>query len=385
MSSYLHLDFDAFYASIEQLDNPDLSGTPVIVGGIKGQRGVVAACSYEARAFGIHSAMPIMTALKLCPHGNYLPVRMERYSILSREIMKYISSLVPVMHQISIDEAFVDISGTKKLLGAPIEFAASIKQKVYEKYGLKISIGVASNPYIAKLASAASKPDGLLEINDHKIQSFIDSLPIKKLWGIGEKTIIKLNELNIHTAEDIRKTPKQNLKMILGDKSAEKLVKIASGLDPGIINEQPKSHSISSEHTFSTDIQDIDQLHSCLFDLCNSVYFRALSEGVQSSTVTVRVRYDNFETLSLQRTFPGQCISTWHLFEKAQTLINPLLNKKKVRLIGVGLGNLSNQAEQTELFKNKDIKRKDIENTISQLNQKYGTDALIRAHRLNKD
>ncbi|MFW6363969.1 MAG: DNA polymerase IV [Spirochaeta sp.] len=382
---YMHLDIDAFFASVEQHDNPEYRNRPVIVGADPGGRGVVAACSYEARAFGVHSAMPISMARQRCPQAVFLPVRMQRYQEISGSIMQYLKDCSPRMHQVSIDEAFLDYSGTERILGSPRNISEKLKADILHTNGIHVSIGIGSNPYIAKLASASAKPSGILQIHEDEIIPFIDSLPLRKLWGLGPKTLEQLNQFNISTAEQLRRISEADLASIFGSAGAARLYRIARGIDPGVIHELPQSRSISTEHTFAQDTNSMHVIHEKLFELCHTVMFRMLNEGFASSTVFVRVRSAQFETHSTQKTMPKVISSSQELFETAKQLLQPLaVSAGRVRLIGVGLGKLSEDtvSRQSDLFPEKHEKQGSVEAAILQLRRKYGSKSITKADLL---
>ncbi|HRY80223.1 MAG TPA: DNA polymerase IV, partial [Spirochaetia bacterium] len=251
-----HVDMDAFYASVEQLDRPELAGMPVIVGAAPGHRGVVSTCSYEARAFGVHSAMPISEAVRLCPGGIFLPVRMERYLELSRTVMDILGEFSPDLRQISVDEAFLDMTGTEGLWGAPREAATRLKEEVRNRTGLTVSVGAASNRYIAKIASGFRKPDGLTIVPPGGEEEFMSGLPIGKLWGAGEKTQERFRELGIRSVPQLRAIGKAGLSALFGNAGGAFLYAAACGQDPGIFRTEPGSRSMSTERTFGRDIAD---------------------------------------------------------------------------------------------------------------------------------
>lgn len=387
-SIFLHLDLDAFFASVEQLDHPELRGKPVIVGANPDGRGVVAACSYEARAFGIHSAMPIGTAKQKCPEAIFLPVRMQRYVSLSQKIMGYLKDQAPRVHQVSVDEAFLDISGTEQLLGTADSTAATIKQYIQEHYGLCVSIGIGPNPYIAKLASAKSKPDGLLHVSASETLAFLDELPLEKLWGVGYQTLARLHELNIYTVSQLRAVSQPDLIAMCGQAGGKRLSRIARGEDPGIILEMPNSRSISSEHTFQQDIRHQPTIFTKLFELCHNVMFRVIHEGFSSQTVFVRVRSAQFETRSMQKTLPHPVYSSRELYDTAKAMMEPMLTSAQlIRLIGVGLGNISDTAinAQIDMFPGKGERQRSVEAAAARLQQKYGTEAITKAELISKE
>ncbi|AFG37775.1 DNA polymerase IV [Spirochaeta africana] len=380
--TFFHVDLDAFFAAVEQLDNPALQGTPVIVGADPGGRGVVAACSYEARKHGVHSAMPISMARQRCPHATFLPVRMSRYQEISQGIMQYLRDKAPVMHQVSIDEAFLDYSGTRRLLGEPAVVASRLRQETKARFGLTMSIGIGVNAYIAKLASAAAKPDGILEVAEADGIDFVDSIPLGKLWGIGPKTLEQLQQFNICSTTQLRRATIADLTALFGPAGAQRLHAIVRGIDPGIIQDIPHSRSISTEHTFERDERSPARLRTKLFELCHSVMFRSLHEGFVSATVVVRVRSAQFETRSSRRTLPHPVYSSQELYETAWKLMQPLAAAAgSVRLIGVGLGNLSDSSNgsQQDLFPEKKSRQSSVESAILQLQRKYGRNAVTKA------
>ena len=256
MAVIFHVDMDAFYASVEQNDHPEYRGKPVIIGARPGTRGVVSACSYEARKFGVHSAMPISRAYRLCPKGIYLPVRMKRYQEVSARIMELFGDFTPVVRQISVDEAFLDMTGTRRLFGDPEEAARAIKERVRTETGCTISIGIASNHYVAKMASEYGKPDGLYRVEEGREEEFLDKLRLGDLWGVGGKTLERLEELNITTVSRLREFSEGILSSMLGKAAGAYLYSAARGRNPGVFSEEPKSRSISNEITFPEDTRD---------------------------------------------------------------------------------------------------------------------------------
>jgi DNA polymerase-4 len=311
---YFHVDLDAFFASVEQQDNPELRGKPVIVGAQPGTRGVVSACSYEARAYGVRSAMPISEAVKRCPQGIYLPVRMKRYMEVSQRIMELFSSFTPSWIPLSIDEASLDMTGMETLFGPPEKAATLLKKKVKELSGLTLSIGIAENRYVAKLASEYRKPDGLFRVLPGKEIPFIDTLGLKKLWGIGSKTVQRLGELGWDTPEKIRALPLRVLQLRLGKALGEFLYRIVRGVDPGIYTEAVKCHSLSQETTFSIDVGDAKVLKQTLLELSHQVMCRLHREKGKSRTVTLKVRYPDFTTRTFRRTLTHSILSAEELF-----------------------------------------------------------------------
>jgi DNA polymerase-4 len=377
-----HVDLDAFYASVEQSDDPRLAGKPVIVGAAPGHRGVVSACSYEARRFGIHSAMPISQAYRRCPQGVYLPVRMERYLEVSRKVMSLLSGYTPHLQQISVDEAFLDLTGTERLFGPARETAARLKAEVREKTGLAISVGIAPNKYLAKLATNAGKPDGCVEVLAEGAEAFLDGLALKDLWGIGEKTLQRLTELNIVSIRQLRVIPPAELARLLGAGAGAFLSSSASGGDPGIFSEEPRSRSLSSETTFERDRKDRSGIERILLELCHQVAFRMLEEGWKSKTVSLKLRFHDFTTVSAQKTLKHWVASAEELNAVARELLAARwTGGTPVRLIGIGFSNLTpvEVQDQLELFTDGFSRRKKVEEAVFRLRRKMGGVTLTKA------
>ena len=377
-----HVDLDAFYASVEQRDDPSLKGKPVIVGAAPGHRGVVSACSYEARRFGIHSAMPISQAWRRCPQGVYLPVRMTRYLEVSREIMGILGRYTPRLQQISVDEAFLDMTGTERLFGPPREVAALLKAEGREKTGLTVSVGVGPNKYIAKLATNAGKPDGLVIVGPSEVEGFLDGLSLGDLWGIGEKTLQRLAELNITSVAELRGFEEQQLARMVGRGAGGFLACIVRGRDPGIFSEEPKSRSLSSETTFETDRKDRAGIERVLLELCHQVMFRAIDEGWKSRTASLKLRFHDFTTVSAQKTLKHWVTSAEELLAVIRELLGARWNgSTPIRLLGVGLANLVgvDAEDQMELFTDDFSRRKKVEEAVFRIRQRMGEATITKA------
>ncbi len=370
-----HVDVDAFYASVEQRDNPDLIGKPVIVGALPGHRGVVSACSYEARRYGIGSAMPISEAYRRCPEGSFLPVRMSRYIEVSRSIMSVLKGYSPEFHQISIDEACLDLSGTERLYGPPQQLARRIKDEIRDREKLTISIGIAPNNYLAKLASEACKPDGILPVEKGKETEFLDTLKLKDLWGVGKKTLSRLFELNITTIPLLRSFSEDILKSMMGGAAGHFLYSVVRGLDSGIRPEKTKSRSISSEVTFETDKKDAEGLKRMLLELAQQVMERLIDEDLRSHTLFIKVRFHDFTTVNAQKTEKHWISSSEEMYKIALDLFKKKWkNHTPVRLIGLGVSGVvgCDTEHQLELFEDRDCKKKKVEETVTRLRKKTG-------------
>jgi DNA polymerase-4 len=342
----------------------------------------VSACSYEARRFGIRSAMPISQAYKRCPQGVYLPVRMERYLAVSREVIGILEGYTPHLQQISVDEAFLDLTGTERLFGAPLEVGARLKAEVREKTGLAISVGIGPNKYLAKLATNAGKPDGLVLVVEGGAEAFLDGIPLKDLWGIGERTLQRLTELNITSIAQLRGVAEQELARLLGAGTASFLSSVARGRDPGIFSEEPHSRSISSETTFEADRKDRAGIERVLLELCHQVVFRMIDEGWKSKTIALKLRYHDFTTTSAQKTLKHWISSAEELHAVARELFSSRWNgSTPIRLVGIGCANLAavDTQDQLELFADEFSRRKKVEEAVFRIRRKMGDVALTKA------
>ena len=371
---YLHIDLDAFFASVEQLDFPEYKNKPVIVGGKpEDRRGVVSTCSYEARKFGVHSAMPIFKAYQLCPQGIFLRGRMKRYQEKSKEVMNLFHNYSPEIMQISIDEAFLDLTGTERLFGNPTDTAKKIKEDIFDKTGLTVSVGVASSKYLAKIASGLRKPNGLFVIPYGKEQEFMFTLPIEKIWGIGNKTRERITEAGFYTIKSIYNASEELLISLFGKCTGKFLYNTVRGINNDTFSGKPKSQSISEEQTYPRDITEEYIIDTALLELCSNCMFRMLSEEKNSKTICVKIRYEDFTTVTIQETFQHTIKSIEELFENTKNLFYHKYERGRgLRLFGVGFHNIQNGIEdpQGELFDFGEKKKQAIEKTILELKQK---------------
>jgi DNA polymerase-4 len=385
---FFHADLDAFFASVEQSDRPELKGRPVIVGAAPGRRGVVSACSYEARKFGVRSALPVSQAVRLCPGGVFLPVRMDRYIEVSREVMQVLKETAPDFSQVSIDEAFMDFSGTERLLGPPEEIAASLKEKIRSGFGLTISIGIAPNRYLAKMASQFRKPDGLFRVMPGEAEAFLDRLTPADLWGVGKKTAERLAELNLTTVPALRGLSAVMLTTMFGRAGGAFLFGAVRGHDPGFFTGETKSRSLSSETTFETDRRDVAGLKKVLLGLAHEVMFRLLDEGCQAKTVVLKIRLDNFETVQAQTTRKHWFCSEEELYAAAVELLGKKWNgKTPIRLLGLGLSGITAGKTQVqgELFEEKDNRKQKLEEAVLKIRRKYSQVNITKARLMDQD
>jgi nucleotidyltransferase/DNA polymerase involved in DNA repair len=372
----LHVDMDAFYASVEQRDDPKLKGRPVIVGADPKEgrgRGVVAACSYEARKFGVRSALPISQAWKLCPQGTYVPVRMDRYVEVSKQVMEVLHRFTNLVEPLSIDEAFLDVSGSTALFGAPEQIARAIKKQIREVTGLCASVGVAPNKFVAKIASDLKKPDGLVIVKHADVEDFLRDLPISKLWGVGPKSEARLHELGIRTIGDLRANPQ-----------ITHLNELAYGRDDRPVIPEWEARSISNETTFEEDTTDRDILLRTIRRLAESVGRRLRSEDQKARRITLKLRYEGFETHTRQTTLDRPTQSDDEIVRSAVSLFDQFPLDRKVRLLGVGSSDLIRSAQepaQLGLF-SEPSNNDTLDRTVDAIRSKFGIASLRRGSQL---
>ncbi|MCQ2585713.1 MAG: DNA polymerase IV [Treponema sp.] len=372
---YLHADLDAFFASVEQLDHPEYRGKPLIVGGLpEDPRSVVSTASYEARKYGVHSAMPTKEAYRLCPNGIYIHGNYHRYEEVSWQIMQIFKRWSPDVQQMSIDEAFIDLTGTERLFGPPEETAMKIKKEVFEETGLTISIGLACTKYFAKLSSEINKPDGFYFMKPGTETDYMLSIPIEKIWGIGKKTAARIKDSGIKTTRQIYETDLPTLTFLYGENTASFLYNILRGKADDMFNTEAKTHSISNERTFPFDITDSYACETALMELAHTVMFRLLREELHSRTVVIKIRYDDFSTVSARQTYETDIITLDSFFEKVRDLFNRKYERTRgVRLLGVGFDNVHKEEStyQQNLFDDGQKKKQAVEKAILKLETKY--------------
>ena len=382
---FFHIDLDAFFASVEILDNPEYKGKPLIIGS-RSERSVVSTCSYEARRFGVHSAMPMVTALKLCPDAIVVKPRMRRYSEKSHEVMSIIKAFAPGFLQVSIDEAFLDLSNMENIYGLPGKAAKLLQAKIKEETALTVSIGVASSRFLAKLASDYHKPDGLTIVPPSRNEEFIDKVGLRKLWGIGEKTYELLLKKGISNTKDLRAIPYERLERMFGSSLADYLYKASRGIDPGIYQGEAKSHSISTENTYFPDVYGIETLSTLLLEMAQELSLRALKEKVIPRTIGIKIRYGDFSTYNAQTTPEEAIYSSSDIYKHAEALLKKVYNNQGVRLLGLTLAQVyeGEDVEQKELFREKSEKERLIEKAILDINAKNKDIKIVKAGTLKK-
>jgi DNA polymerase-4 len=372
----IHLDMDAFYPSVEVLDNPELKGKPVIVGGSK-QRGVVSSASYEARKFGVHSAQPMATAMRLCPNGIVMPVRMSRYKEVSEQVFEIFDHFTPLVEPLSIDEAFLNVAASTRLFGSPIEIAKKIKQMVVEKTGLTISAGVAPSKFVAKIASDMEKPDGLTVVLNNKVREFLDPLPIQKMWGVGKVTQEALARLRIQTFKDLSRVSVEVLEKKFG-KHGIHMHQLSMGIDDRDVVTEHEVKSIGHEETFSEDILRLDLAKKELLSLANRVARRMRRHGVEGKTITLKVKYHDFVRITRSVTRHNYTNDSADIYSNICSLLEKTsVGKRPVRLLGISLSNLTDivSGRQLSLFRHHEAneKRRELNKTLDSVLDKFGS------------
>ena len=343
----LHVDMDAFFASVEERDNPKLKGKIVVVGA--GVRGVVSSANYAARKFGIRAAMPVSQAKRLAPEAIFVSPNHERYSEVSAKIMEIFARFTPLIEPISLDEAFLDVTGSQKLLGTSREIGESIRKRVFQEEGLTCSVGIAPNKFIAKLASGRCKPNGILEIHKDRIIDFLHPLPVSEIWGVGPKTNELLLELGLKTVGDIANTPQNTLIRALGEAAGQSLYELSWGRDFREVEPLDIDKSISAAETFDMDIDDQEELLKEILRMCERSASRMREKNFSARTVGIKIRFADFKTINRTKTLPSPIKSTNQIYEVAKNLFLALkLDRARVRLVGVSLENLTEGGESFE-------------------------------------
>lgn len=378
----LHVDMDAFYASVEQRDRPELMGRPVIVGGSPQGRGVVAAASYEARRYGVHSAMPTATALRQCPDAVLLAPRIGYYAQVSRQIHEIFERFTPLVEPLSLDEAFLDVRGSVRLFGSPIEIAHQIKATIREELHLVASVGVAPNKFLAKVASDLEKPDGLVVVDEGSEQEFLDPLPVGRLWGVGRVAGRAFEQLGIRTIGQLGRLPEDTLVAKFGS-AGQHLWTLARGLDTRSVVPEHQAKSISHETTFERDIRDREALRAWLLDLTDQVSRRVRAQGLRGKTVQLKVRFSDFRTITRAQSLAEPTDVTDEIWRTVSQLFDDRLPAPlpPVRLLGMGVSGLAPSGEQQSLlFGGEQRERQSrLDSATDRIRERFGTGAIARA------
>ena len=383
----IHVDMDAFYASVEQRDDPALAGKPVIVGGSAEGRGVVAAASYEARRFGVHSAMSAARARRLCPHGVFLPVRMSRYAQVGRQIREIFLRFTPLVEPLSLDEAFLDVTGSRAALGPAELLGRQIKQAIHDEARLVASVGIAPVKFLAKIASDLDKPDGFVVVREDDVASFLETLPIERLWGVGPIAQKTLHTMGVRTVGQLAAVSMETLVARFGS-AGEHLGQLARGIDNRSVVPDHRAKQISHETTFAVDVDSADVLRARLLDLTEQVARRVRRAGLVGRTVQLKVRFGDFRTITRSTTLAVPTDVTDEIWSAARTILEDRVPMDKpVRLVGIGVGSLTDTGgEQLGLFDRSEHERqRRIDEVTDQIKDRFGTNALGRAGGLKKD
>jgi len=379
-ATILHVDMDAFYASVAELDNPQYKGKALVVGA--GVRGVVLSANYEARKFGIRAAMPVGRAKRMAPHAIFIAPEHHRYAEISERVMTIFNSFTPLVEPISLDEAFLDVTGSQKLFGDGRAIASKIREQVEAEEGITCSVGIAQSKFIAKLASQHCKPNGMLEIKSDRILEFLHPLPVRALWGVGPKTAESLDRLGLHTVADIANTPRSTLIRALGDSTGESLYELAWGRDyRDVIPDEPEK-SIGSEETFARDIDSPEEILAEFLRMTEKATARLRERGLFAKTVTMKIKFADFTTLSRAKTVPIGIDSTQETYEIVKKLYLALRNEgARIRLVGVSLSNLIEQAPVQLELGARDRGWRDADTAIDKAKARFGRGS-VRPGRL---
>ena len=376
IATILHVDMDAFYASVEERDDPKLKGKPVVVG--VGKRGVVSAANYEARKFGIRAAMPIYKAKALAPHAIFIAPNMARYAEVSEQVMDIFEDVTPYVEPISLDEAFLDVTGAKRLLGSGREIADQIRKRVEKDLGITCSVGIAHNKFIAKIASGHCKPNGVLEVDPEKMLEFLHPLAANEIWGVGPKTNELLEKMGLFTIADIANTPRSTLIRVLGQANGSSLYELAWGRDYRDVITEHIEKSISASQTFDVDLYQPEEILKEFLRLTEKSADRMRERGLAASTISIKVRFADFKTISRSKTLDLPTTGTQEIFEVAKSLYLALrLDRVLVRLVGVSLDSLVENDDVTQMVLGERISSwQQADRAIDRVKAKFGRSSL---------
>jgi len=381
----LHADMDAFYASVEQRDDPSLRGRPVVVGG-PGARGVVAAASYESRQFGIHSAMPMVRARRLCPGLVVVGGNFARYTEVSQQVMAIFEDVTPLVEPLSLDEAFLDVSGAVRLFGSPVQIGQLIRDRVREELDLPVSVGIAPNKFLAKLCSGKAKPDGLLHLRADEVHDFLRPLPVGDLWGAGPKTVERLHRYGFKTVGQLADVDRRTLERVVGAANGAHLHRLARGEDSRTVVPHESAKSVSAEETFQDDLDDAVVIEREILALAERVGRRLRRSSLAGRTITLKVRFHTFETITRSTTLDLPTDRTHDLVVTATALFRALrLERARVRLLGVGVSNLSEGDAARQLLLGGDARWEDAERAADRASDRFGGRAVTYASLLDDE
>lgn len=383
-SNILHVDMDAFFASVELRDRPELKGLPVVVGH-SGGRGVVTSATYEARKFGIHAAMSMTEALRRCPKAIFIEPNHEKYSEVSEKLQEIYLSFTPLVEPLSVDEAFLDVSGSRKLLGSPVEIGKKLREKVFQEENITCSVGIAPTKFIAKLASTRAKPDGLIVVSPKEVIDFLHPLPVGALWGVGGKTEEVLKRLGLFKVSDIAHLSLKTLKRALGDGIAEHLYELSWGKDERSVETNEPEKSVGNEETFSKDLDQAEDILREVLRLSEKVAARLRQAGLMGRTITLKVRFSNFSTITRSKTLLDPTDVAKEIYEVAKSLFEGLkLDQVRVRLVGVRVEKLVEEQEANRqlLLGENEKGWREIDKASDKANARFGDEAIKPARLL---
>ena len=383
----LHVDMDAFYAAIEQRDNPNLVGKPVVVGGSPTGRGVIAAASYEARKFGLHSAMPSAQAIRLCPRAIFIKPQIEKYSAVSKQIREIFNRFTPVFEPLALDEAFLDVAGSQKLFGDAETIGRQIQTTIAEELQLVASVGVAPNKFLAKLASDLDKPNGFMVVQQANVTEFLDPLDISRVWGIGPKTQQTFLKLGVQRIGQLRRLPMETLKQLFG-LNADHFWRLARGIDTRQVVPDRIAKAVGHESTFSYDVSDDHVLESWVWELADQVGKRLRRNQIRGKTIRVKIRFHDFRTISRSKTITAHTNATRTIAENSLRLLHAVRDEQRdsIRLLGVSVGGLSSQTGQQKLLfgQQQNEQAKQIDSTADAIRDRFGSAAMKRGSTLDR-
>ena len=380
----LHIDMDAFYASVEEREQPGLAGRPIIVGGAPRGRGVVSAANYAARRFGVHSAMPMTRAVRLCPQAVCLPVRMPLYAAVSQQIREIFNRYTPLVEPLSLDEAFLDVTESERLFGPAADIARAIKQAIRDELSLVASVGIAPNKFVAKIASDVDKPDGFVEVKPDEVQAFLDPLPVSRVWGVGKTTGKELDRVGITTIRQLRQQAESVLLDRFG-KFGSHLWQLAQGIDNRAVVSDTEAKSISNETTFDSDIGQRDTLLAWLMELTEQVCWRLRQHELYGRTVQIKLRFPDFSTITRSHTLEEATQQTSQIWQTVVELFDKAMHKetRPLRLVGVGLSGLGDKTHrpqvQADMFAQpKDGRQTQLDEVADAIKSRFGSNGIRR-------
>ncbi len=374
----LHVDMDAFFVEVERLQDATLQGVPVVVGGL-GNRGVVAAASYEARAYGVHSAMPVVQARRLCPHARFVPPDHRRYRAVSEEVFAIFRSFTPRVEGLSVDEAFLDVSGLRRHYPSSAAVGIQVRASIQDQLSLPASVGVATNKFLAKLASEEAKPDGLLTVAAGRELDFLHPLEVRRMWGVGEATYATLEGLGVNTIGDLARVPQSTLEQRLGRSLGQHLYRLALGEDDRPVEPDGETKSVSSEQTFESDLTAPDVIETELLRQCERVGSRLRRAGLAGRTVTVKLRYSDFTTITRSHSFASGVDVTHDIYEAVRDLVGRVDLGRAVRLLGVGVTSLESAGGPRQLGLKRPAAWDDVSAAVDEVRARFGDGAVAPA------